>query len=211
MTWGQPVPPPPPGPPVPAGYPIAFTFDPPERVARWRPLVHWLLAIPHYVVLWALGVVTSIVVVIAWFAGVFAGRVPEGLLSFIAMYTRYNARVTNYLLFLQGDYPPFDFSTDFRDSGAYPHLRIDVAPQVTGRSRLTIFFRYFMVIPHAVVLFFIGIAAYVVMFIGFFAVLILGRWPAGLRSFMVGTQRWTTRVGAYFYLLTDEYPPFSFD
>lgn len=204
-------PPPAPGPAPLGSYPIAFSFDPPERVARWRPLVHWLLAIPHFIILYVLGVVTGVVVFVAWIVGVITGRVPEGLLGIITMYSRYNARVGNYLLFLQGDYPPFEFSTSFTDPGTYPHLRYDVVPQPENRSRLTIFFRYFMVIPHIFVLFFLGIALYFVMIIAFFAVLILGRWPAGLRSFVVGLQRWSLRVTGYFYLLTDEYPPFSFD
>jgi hypothetical protein len=49
------------------------------------------------------------------------------------------------------------------------------------------------------------------MFIGFFAVIILGRWPAGLESFMIGFIRWSTRFSAYYYLLTDDFPPFGFE
>jgi hypothetical protein len=192
-------------------YPITYSFDPPERIARWRPLVHWILAIPHFVVLYALGIVAGVAAFVGWFLGVFTGRIPDGLLGVITMYTRYNVRVTEYLLFLQPDYPPFEFSTTATDPGTYPHTRLDVAREVEGRNRLTIFFRYFMVIPHMIVLFFIGLAMYVVLVIGFFAVLILGRWPAGLRSFVVGAIRWSTRVNAYFYLLTDTYPPFSLD
>ena len=47
------------------------------------------------------------------------------------------------------------------------------------------------------------------MIIGFFAVIILGRWPTGMNDFLIGFLRWNTRVNAYCYLLTDEYPPFS--
>jgi hypothetical protein len=47
--------------------------------------------------------------------------------------------------------------------------------------------------------------------IAFFAVLFTGRWPEGLRSFVVGVIRWGTRVSAYFLLLTDKYPPFSLE
>lgn len=88
-------------------------------------------------------------------------------------------------------------------------MRVDVTPDLENRNRLTIFFRYFMLIPQSVVLFFIAIAFYVVMVIAWFAVLILGRWPDGLRTFAVGYLRWTTRVNAYGSLLTDRYPPFS--
>ena len=63
---------------MPAGsYPATFTFDPPEKVANWRPLVNWLLAIPHYIVLYVLQIVSRVVGVISWFAIVFTGKLPE--------------------------------------------------------------------------------------------------------------------------------------
>ncbi len=47
------------------------------------------------------------------------------------------------------------------------------------------------------------------LFVAWFAVLFTGRWPEGMRNFVVGFFRWSTRVNAYYYLLTDVYPPFS--
>ncbi|MGI9084656.1 MAG: DUF4389 domain-containing protein [Aeromicrobium sp.] len=82
-------------------------------------------------------------------------------------------------------------------------------PAIEGRNRLAIFFRLIMLIPQMFVLVFVSIAAWVVMMIGFFAVIILGRWPTGMTTFLIGFLRWNTRVNAYFHLLTDEYPPFS--
>lgn len=210
-TPPPPPPPPPPAPPVSGGYPVSFTFDTPEKIARWRPLLHWLLAIPHFIVLYVLGIVAGILVIIAWFAGVFAGKIPDGLQKPIAMYVRYNTRVSTYMFFLREEYPPFSFDSTFADPGDDARVRLDVVPAVEGRSRLTIFFRYFMIIPHMIVLFVLFLAAYVVLLLGFFAVLVLGRWPAGLGAFMIGLIRWSTRVNAYTYLLTDEYPPFRFD
>lgn len=203
-----PPPPPPPSAPV-SGYPVTLTFETPEKIARWRPLIHWLLAIPHFIVLYVIGIVAGVLVFIAWFAGVFAGKIPDGIQKPIAMYLRYNARVTTYMLFQREEYPPFAFDGAFADPGDDARVRVDVVPAIEGRNRLTIFFRLFMLIPQIFVLFFVSIAAYVVMVIGFFAVIILGRWPGGLNDFLIGFLRWNTRVNAYFYLLTDEYPPFS--
>jgi len=214
-TPAPPPPPPPPPPPnvpptpTPGAYPVTLTFDSPEKIARWRPLVHWLLAIPHFVILYVLGIVAEVLAIIAWFAGVFTGKIPEGLQKPIAMYVRYNARVTTYALFQREEYPPFAFDGSFADPGDDHRIRVDVEPAIEGRNRLTIFFRLIMVIPQFFVLIFVSIAACVVMVIGFFAVIILGRWPAGLNDFLIGFLRWTTRVNAYCYLLTDEYPPFS--
>lgn len=191
-------------------YPIVVDAALPERVSRWRPLVHWLLLIPQYIVLWALGVVTSALVFVSWFIGVFTGQIPLGILRFIAMYLRYSARVQSYVLFLHGVYPPFEFEDSMDDRGSYP-IGVDVAPEAGHRNRLTIFFRLFMIIPQLFFGILVAIGLWFVNVIGFFAVLILGRWPLGLRDFAIGALRWSIRVNGYYYLLTDAYPPFSLD
>lgn len=193
----------------PIDYPVTFSFDPPEKIARWRPLVHWLLAIPHLIVLYIFGIVAFVCAVVAWFSGVFTGKIPQGLQEVVAMYMRYNARVVSYMFFLRAEYPAFAFNASLPDDGVDPRVHFDVAPDLEGRNRLTIFFRYFMIIPQAIVLGFVSIALYFVMIVAFFAVIILGRWPAGLRDFVVGYNRWSLRLNAYFMLLTDKYPPFS--
>ena len=78
-------------------------------------------------------------------------------------------------------------------------------------SRLTTFFRGFMVIPHSICLYFIGIAAGVVVFISWWAILFTARYPRWAFEFVSGYLRWYTRVGGYYALLTDKYPPFSLD
>jgi hypothetical protein len=78
-------------------------------------------------------------------------------------------------------------------------------------SRLTTFFRLIMIIPHAVILNFLQIAALVIGIIAWFAILFTGKYPKGMYDFSVGYMRWMTRVTSYEYLLTDKYPPFSMD
>jgi hypothetical protein len=68
---------------------------------------------------------------------------------------------------------------------------------------------WLLAIPHFVVLLFVFIGAMFVWIGGFFAVSVTGRWPEGMRNFLVGTMRWSLRVSTYSYLLTDQYPPFS--
>ncbi len=75
---------------------------------RWMPLVKWLLAIPHYVVLAVLAIVAVIFVIIAWFAILFTGRYPRGLFDFVVGVMRYGLRVQAYVTLLVTDkYPPF--------------------------------------------------------------------------------------------------------
>ena len=75
---------------------------------RWLPLVKWLLALPHYVVLLFLGIGASVAVLIAWFAILFTGRYPRALFDFVVGVYRYAIRVVAYAFVLMTDeYPPF--------------------------------------------------------------------------------------------------------
>jgi Domain of unknown function (DUF4389) len=78
---------------------------------RWLPLVKWLLAVPHYIVLFFLGIGAVVAVVIAWFAILFTGRYPRGLFDFVEGVIRWHDRVIVYALVLGTDvYPPFRLS-----------------------------------------------------------------------------------------------------
>jgi len=125
------------------------------------------------------------------------------------MYTRYEIRTYTYVAFMREEYPPFNFGTTASDGGEDPRTRVDFAPTLTDRNRLTVAFRIILVIPHVIVLAFLGIAAAIVTLIAFFAVLFTGRWPEGMRSFVLDVLGWYLRVATYFLLLTDEYPPFT--
>jgi hypothetical protein len=75
---------------------------------RWLPLVKWLLAIPHYIVLVFLYLAAIVVVVVAWFAILFTGRYPQGLFRFVEGVMRWHNRVVAYAFVLVTDqYPPF--------------------------------------------------------------------------------------------------------
>lgn len=78
---------------------------------RWLPLVKWLLAIPHYIVLAFMGIAVVVCVIIAWFAILFTGRYPKGLFSFVLGVFRWSLRVEAYAaLMLTDKYPPFELS-----------------------------------------------------------------------------------------------------
>jgi hypothetical protein len=98
-----------------------------------------------------------------------------------------------------------------QETGVRRDLRTGFAPELEDRNRLTVGFRIILAIPQLIVLAVLGVAAFVAWVIGFFAVLFTGRWPEGLRTFVVGYMRWFTRVEAYVGLLTDAYPPFAWN
>src|SRR5437762_6044483 len=75
---------------------------------RWLPLVKWLLAIPHYIVLFFLDIAAFVVVIVTWFAILFTGRYPRGMFDFVEGVIRWHNRVVGYALTLVTDrYPPF--------------------------------------------------------------------------------------------------------
>jgi len=189
--------------------PATLTIDAPEKVANWRPLVNWLLAIPHFVVLYGLRILSQVIALVSWFAIVFTGALPEGLANIQVMYMRYEMRTYTYVLFMREEYPPFAFGTTATDGGEDPRVRVNFAVRLIERNRLTVAFRIILVIPHLVALLFLGIAASFVALVAFFAVLFTGRWPEGMRSFVLDVYRWYLRVQTYFLLLTDVYPPFA--
>jgi hypothetical protein len=82
--------------------------DVPRDLNRWLPLIKWFLAIPHYVVLFFLGIGAFVVVIVAWFAILFTGTYPKSLFDFVEGVIRWSNRVTGYALVLVTDeYPPF--------------------------------------------------------------------------------------------------------
>jgi hypothetical protein len=149
-----------------------------------------------------LGIVATVISVIAWFAILFTGRFPDGMWGLVAFYMRWRVRASAYTALLRDEYPPFG-------DGEYP-AALELRQQEGPRNRLTVFFRLLLVIPHLLAIAILSVAWSLVSVIAWFAILLTGRYPAGLYEFSVGMLRWTTRVEAYTLLLHDEYPPFSF-
>jgi len=115
--------------------------------------------------------------------------------------SRFSSRVVAYVALMDDTYP----STDEHQA---VHLEF---PEVTGAelSRWLPLVKWFLAIPHFIVLFFLGIAAFFVVIYAWFAVLFTGRYPRGAFGFVEGVMRWGTRVGGYsLTLVTDAYPPF---
>jgi len=87
---------------------LDFAYPEARQMNRWLPLVKWLLAIPHYVVLFFLAIATIFVVIYAWFAILFTGHYPRGAFEFIEGVLRWTNRVSGYAFTLVTDaYPPF--------------------------------------------------------------------------------------------------------
>jgi len=90
---------------------LDFAYPEVRQMNRWLPLVKWLLAIPHYVVLFFLGIAVLVSIVVAWFAILFTGRYPRSLFDLVVGVMRWSNRVNAYAFTLVTDqYPPFRLS-----------------------------------------------------------------------------------------------------
>jgi hypothetical protein len=91
---------------------LDYTYPDAQRdLNRWLPLVKWLLAIPHYIVLFFLDIAVIVVVIVAWFAILFTGRYPRGIFDFVEGVIRWHNRVIAYAVVLITDqYPPFSLA-----------------------------------------------------------------------------------------------------
>ena len=90
---------------------LTFPYPDVRQMNRWLPLIKWLLAVPHYVVLFFLGIGAVAVVIVAWFAILFTGTYPRNLFDFVVGVLRWGNRVTGYAFALVTDeYPPFKLS-----------------------------------------------------------------------------------------------------
>ncbi len=182
--------------------PVTLDVEYPERLSRLLIFFKWLLIIPNMIVLYVVGIVAGLFTFLAWFAILITGRYPRGMFNFVVGYQRWSFILTAYLFLMRDEYPPFSL-----ESGRYP-LTFEVEyPE--RLSRLLIFFKWLLVIPNVIILYFVRLGWMVATFIAWFAILFTGRYPKGLFNFSVGALRWTARLDAYILLLRDDYPPFS--
>lgn len=191
-------------------YPVQVGFEADTHIRRWRPLVQWVLAIPQLLVSSALRSVRGVLALVSFFTVLFTCQIPRSLFDFMAMTYRYEWRVTTYTSFLRENYPPFDF-TPVADDAAVP-VRDPATFSIEYPTRLNRWLplvKWFLAIPHLFVLVGLFIGAVFAGLAAFFAVIFTGRYPEGVRDYLVGVSRWSLRVQAYIGLMTDAYPPFS--
>jgi len=202
-------------------YPARFSVDYPETLNRLTSAFRIIWIIPVAIVLGTLssgsfsfngdgqaasGAISSggVLFLPVLLMLVFRRKYPAWWFDWNLQFSRFGARVCSYLLLLRDEYP----STDEEQA---VHLDFD-PPQAETLNRWLPLVKWFLAIPHVIVLFFLAIGAIVGTIIAWFAILFTGQYPRGIHGFVVGVMRWGYRVLAYALLLTtDRYPPFSLD
>src|SRR3954471_9250628 len=110
-----------------AQYPTQLEFRGDRHIDRWRPLVQWLLAIPHLFIANILRSLRQLLTLISFFTVLFTEQIPQPLFDMIAMTYRYEWRAFSYAMFLHEDYPPFDFKPAAADDGVEPHTTLSIS------------------------------------------------------------------------------------
>ena len=219
-----------PGSPPGAGvvYPARLSGYLDPNLSRWKWLVKWLLAIPHFIVLFFLWFAFGVVTIVAWFAILFTGRYPRSLFNFNVGVIRWSWRVAFYSYGALGTdiYPPFtlertdypaDFNVDYPEKLsrglvlvkswllAIPHLLIIAL--LTGTAQTTWEYRDGDWVEVSAGLSLFGLLVLIAGLI----LLFTGVYSRGLFDFLMGLNRWIYRVAAYVSLMRDESPPFHLD
>jgi Domain of unknown function (DUF4389) len=201
-------------------YPLQFSVDYPDRALnRVSTAFRIVLVIPIAIILgavsngtwqWSSGQQTTEVAAGAGGLLVFAPllmilfrqKYPRWWFDWNQELLRFSNRVGVYLALMDDRYPSTTDQQSVRLEYPYPDAERDL-------NRWLPLVKWFLAIPHYIVLFFLWIAAVVVVIVAWFAILFTGRYPRGMFDFVEGVIRWQNRVVAYaFMLVTDSYPPF---
>lgn len=188
-------------------YPISYEAEAAlEGRNRLTTFFRYFVVIPWLIVAAIYGFVAQIAAVIAWFAIVFTGRYPEGIYNFNAGYLRMISRVNGFEYLLTDAWPPFGGD----EASEYP-VRVGIAPPLDQYSRLKTGLRFIVGIPVYLLAIVQAIILSVCAFIAWFAILFTGKLPEGLFNPIRSASAYLTRAAGYFLLLTEDYPPFSYE
>ncbi|MHB8647536.1 MAG: DUF4389 domain-containing protein [Thermomicrobiales bacterium] len=201
-------------------YPVQFSVNYPDRpLNRLTTFFRLFVAIPILIVLggvsggtwqWTSGKTTGVAAGaggLLFFAPLlmilFRQKYPRWWFDWNLELLRFSNRVVVYLALMEDRYPATDEQQAVHLDYPYPDAQRDL-------NRWLPLVKWFLAIPHLIILVFLEIAAVVVVIVAWFAILFTGRYPMGLFDFVAGVIRWHNRVIGYaVVLVTDQYPPFS--
>ena len=219
------------------GYPVDVEIDPPAPQSRWKTFFRIFLAIPAIAIASTLvgapgggggnsgyqdqswsgsdyaysGTFASgffLLSVLAWFACLARGRMPNGMRDLFAYGLRYAAQTWGYVFMLTDRYPNTDPVEPAADLPADPRpVRLDVSDDLR-RSRLTVFFRFLLFLVHLIWLVLWSIAVFFASIVNWFATLIMGRSPGALHRFIAAYVQYVVHVYAYVFLIANPFPGF---
>jgi hypothetical protein len=179
---------------------ISLRID--EELEWWRPLVQWVLCLPHLAVNGVLTILSGVAWIPMAVAVAVTGRVPRRLAAFQVLVLRERARTFGYLFVLRATMPPF--------TGDDPVLRFDV--DIAARAdRWSPVVRPFVVLPHVLVLLPVGLCLDALYPLWMVLVAANRGWPGGMARALGAIERWVVEIILYVTFVTDDAPAFGFD
>jgi len=204
------------------GYPVDVEFAPPQTQNRWSVGFRLILVIPALFVAGALASagrwsggynlsygLLGVVAFLGWFAALARARMPRGFRDAAAYALAYSAQLDAYVFLLTDRYPNSDPLIALTEVPVRSDPISLQADEDLHRSRLTVFFRLLLAIPHLIWLYLWGIVALLAAIVNWFATLIGGRSPDGLHRFLATYVRYAVHVYAYLYLTANPFPGFT--
>ena len=157
---------------------------------------------------WSVGGLAATAALLAWFASLARGRTPRGLRDLIVYAIGYTAQVVGYVLLVTDRYPTSDPARIVPDTALPPHpVRLALTDRLE-RSRLTVFFRFLLTIPHLIWLLLWTVLAVLAVFVAWLVALVIGRVPMPLHRFIAAWVRYSTHVMAFLFLIGGPFPGF---
>lgn len=218
-------------------YPIDITLpEEPQAQPRWTILIRILLSIPAFIVSASLagstggsigaggargrrssgynggGALLVVCAVLGWFASLARGRMPKGLRDAAVYSIGYSAQVTSYLLLVTDRYPnadPTEMLASVVDRPPRHPVRVVGDPYDLRRSRVTVFFRILLALPHIIWLVLWTIAVFFAAIAQWFVTLFRGSPAGGLHRFLAAYVRYRLHVYAFLYLVANPFPGFT--
>jgi Domain of unknown function (DUF4389) len=221
------------------GYPIDVELPPLERQSRWKTLFRFILAVPALILssvfvgvpcggggggrgstsgnefeqndwsTYGVGGVIFVVAFLAWFVCLVRGQMALGFRDVVAYALRYNAQTLSYFLLVTDRYPNSDpGEPPASPPPSEPAVRIRVEDDLR-RSRLTVFFRFLLFLPHLIWFVLWSIAFVFAVVFGWFAALAQGRLPDSLHRFIGAYVRYAAHLSAYLFLVANPFPGFT--
>jgi hypothetical protein len=192
-------------------YPIDLEIDPPAEQRRVKTGFRLVLAFPAMIIAGTLLFAAFVAGFLSWFATLVRGRSPRGLRDLTVWALGYYGQMRGYRALLTERYPysgPEAFVAGLEPPGVDERLPGVVNDDDLRRSRVTVFFRLPLTVPHFVWLFGWAILAVIVWFLNWFAALAIGRSPRPFARFLSAFIRYATHVAAFFYLVGNPFPGF---
>ncbi len=179
-------------------HPVRLELADDGRRSRLTVLFRYLLTLPHmiWLVLWSIA--AFVAAIVNWLVTLVRGRPAAPLHRFLAAFVRYNAHVSAFFYLVANPFP------GFTGARAYP-VQVTM-PGPEAQARWKTLFRIFLALPAFIVIVGLSSALLVAAFLGWFASLVTGRMPTGLRNLGAIAIRYVAQTYAYVFLVTDRYP-----